>query len=241
MDRPPVHAECGLPPPGLRDRASTNETATSRHGVPPLRPNARPSGRPRAWLQKTPKPPALGRRLPTMVRRLARGTAPSSRGRSPDSRIVAPPSLPRTSVPVAYFGLAPRSQWRDRAGFPPASLFSRDNLPAGSHLGLFLCLGGFLRIPPNRASPRRNHADQARATALRKGGRGLLPFPSGALPSHTNDALPGPSYRWIPTGEIRLKPHLSSSLGANVDRVATRPRSADPRPPRRSIGSRPGR
>jgi hypothetical protein len=46
-------------------------------------------------------------------------------GRSPDSRITARPSLPRTVVPVASLGVAPRSQWRDRAGLAPASLLSR--------------------------------------------------------------------------------------------------------------------
>src|SRR5207244_5762270 len=59
----------------------------------------------------------------------------SPRGRSPGSRLCARPGaasvalsrtfpgLRRVGPPVVSLGIAPRSQWRDRAGFAPASLF----------------------------------------------------------------------------------------------------------------------
>src|SRR3990170_4878211 len=56
----------------------------------------------------------------------ARGTAPLNPAGSlltPGSRL--PRAFPGPLAPVASLGIAPRSQWRDRAGFSPASLFSR--------------------------------------------------------------------------------------------------------------------
>jgi hypothetical protein len=77
-----------------------------------------------------------GKERPWGPAAFARGTAPPTPRQSPDSRIVAPPSLPRASAPVACLGFTPRSQWRDRAGLSPASLFRprQDADPTDGHL-----------------------------------------------------------------------------------------------------------
>jgi hypothetical protein len=94
------------------------------------------SGRhPRGGKQKSLR--SSDQRLPLRARRLcARNGSTQPRGQSPDSRITAPPSLPRASAPVASLGITPRSQWRDRAGLSPASLFRprRNADPAYGHL-----------------------------------------------------------------------------------------------------------
>lgn len=98
-------------------------------------PNARPIGRPHQ--PGAGPPPEVPRALHPVAADPDARLDMSSRGRSPDSRINASPCLPRTGVPVASLGFAPRSQWRDRAGLPPASLFSPRLNVAGGHLGRY--------------------------------------------------------------------------------------------------------
>ena len=62
-------------------------------------------------------PSSLGEFRPNFVRRRQR--------ESPGSRVHARPGLPTHTRAVACSGFARRSQWRDRAGFTPASSFRR--------------------------------------------------------------------------------------------------------------------
>jgi hypothetical protein len=105
--------------------------------VPPSWPNARPVGRSLAIgsHERAPGPqPGASLSRPAAF---SRGTAQlPPRGRSPDSRIIALPSLPGTSVPVASSGSLPghsgatvpdfhRLPSSARAGCPPARATSR--------------------------------------------------------------------------------------------------------------------
>jgi hypothetical protein len=137
--------------------------------VPPLRPNARPVGRPHGDCETEapgPRPEAArARRL-----RARNGSL------SPEVGLLTPgSSLPRAfpgpTVPVASLGFAPRSQCRDRAGFPPASLFTARTgcLPAGTATTERLCdcrfhlcrseMGG---QPAIRAQPGRTDGQRSR-------------------------------------------------------------------------------
>ena len=138
-DRLPACAQHDLAPAGLVDRASPNEATTSRHGVPPLRPNARPSSRPRAWLRKhrSLRPSAGGCPSWSAALREERLPRPEAGLLTPGSAL--PRAFPGPMVPVAFFGLAPRSQWRDRAGLAPASLFSGDGPPLAAASGSSFC------------------------------------------------------------------------------------------------------
>jgi hypothetical protein len=154
---------------GLREpageRTCCGAAATSR---PPPRPNARPLGPP-SREGKT-KPPAPTGGCPNAAgpppSREGRFTHP--RGRSPDFRIKAPPTLPRTEVPVASFGIAPRSQWRDRAGLTPASLFSSGGMPPPPKppSGVFSCRRRILSHP-RRARNQSGCRNDAASSALR--------------------------------------------------------------------------
>ena len=133
---------------GARHLPKRSNVFTSRSSWP----SARPVGRPHPRSGDTPGkvPGALHLAAANLDARLDI----SSRGRSPDSRINASPCLPRTGVPVASLGFAPRSQWRDRAGLPPASLFGHRLNVAGGYLGCYAIRAAatFCTAPPTGAT-----------------------------------------------------------------------------------------
>ena len=153
---PAVRPQHGLGP-GRRGPEGRHRMAPPRVAQHQVEQPARqqPGGPRGSWPRRHHHEPSLprGNHAPQAVDR---------RPESPGSRIEAPPGLPTAAAAVAVTGLAPRSQWRDRAGLTPASC------PA---------VGGTQDRRSHRATPVKQPAPQTPASAqvarwFRAGGHG---------------------------------------------------------------------